>query len=310
MKPYSHITRALAIIMSILVIGAIIRAELIPSSYGKFGQYRADHLAEEMALIPLHKGDESCLGCHEKEWDIADGRHGEIPCENCHFFPSAHAEPGPEEFSVADYALEESRRAFDLIFQSLYAIMSKGWDKEKINQLVAVFNRDESEMTVRVFRGEPVINEFGEVEKERETWEADPDLRKALLEGEEIMQTLEETIRYIQPILVKEECLECHTKASVGDVNGVIELTFPISKLKIKMYKKVADMPADRSREACANCHRFLSSRPKNFSQVKNIGAHIKENWKTKLGPFDPEALCLKCHKAHFPRIVKGASGK
>ncbi len=310
MKPYSHITRALAIIASIIVIVAIVRSELIPSSYGKFGEYRADHLTEEMASTPIHQGDESCLDCHEKEWDVADGRHAEVPCENCHFLPAPHAEAPPGEFSMADSALKESRRIAELIFQSRYAVMNEGGDKEKIHEMITVFDNNEGEKTVRVFRGEPVIGEFGEMAGEREIWEADPDLSKTLLEGEEIMQTLAETIRYIQPVTVKEECLECHTQASVGDISGVIELTFPVGGLKIKRYKKVADMPADRSREACANCHRSLSSRPKKFPQVKNMDGHVKEYWKEKLGPFDPEALCLKCHKAHFPRIVKGASVK
>lgn len=177
MNHHRHVYRAFVVVGVILFLILAGRAYLVPSTYGQYGKYRAAHLDEARDIPALHQGDDACLECHEKEWDMADGKHTDVPCEICHFSAAPHAQEGKGDLPVKD-----------------------------------------------------------------------PDLAK---------------------------------------------------------YRKLADMPVDRSREACLNCHVRLSSRPEKFPQVKDVDKHVKDGWKPDLGQLEPKAACQRCHKAHFPSIVK-----
>lgn len=447
MSDYSHIIRVFLLLAAALIIVGVARQLLIPSSYGKYGPYRGDHLSEEMSSAPVIKDDEYCLECHEKEWDMLDGRHADVPCSNCHFLPILHAEGKKRE--VTEVAREYARHSSKLVFNTLYTVMSKGWDKEKIRALLEKLNDNDQKMKIRIFRGEPVIRQFGDIEEEREIREEDPDILRVLREGKDALIALKgNTIRYIYPIKAEVECLKCHTEAEEGSINGVIDIIFPIglvvtkvkgkqkriidiaqddarhasrlafqglysvmsrgwdkekigelvnnlnrnemnmtirlyrgqpvirqfgdiegqqekrendpnimrglrlgndifvtsnpdqirflypikskkdclkchrmtktgevlgiidikfpiARLKIKGLKKMADMPVDLSQGACTICHSYMPSRPAKFPQVKNFDYHYTDNWKTKLGLLDKKAECIICHKAHMPRIVK-----
>ena len=234
MKHNLHLTRAFLLIIAIMVIGVLVRPLLVPASYGKFGPYRGDHLEEERSTIPIYPGENSCLVCHEDRLEKAEGGHAKVPCVDCHYLGVPHAEG--EKREIAGVALQGARDSSELIFRALYAVMSKGWDKEKISEMVADLNKTNTAMKISIFRGESVINEFGEKDGEREIRENDPDIMKALREGKDVLTGREGNhVRYIYPVVAKEECLTCHTKGAVGDVNGVIDITFPV---KAKTGKK------------------------------------------------------------------------
>ena len=88
-------------------------------------------------------------------------------------------------------------------------------------------------MTVRIFRGSPVIKQFGDVEGEKEIRDRDPALNSVMQSGEEGLILKEDKIRYLYPLTVKSECLSCHTLANIGEVNGVIDITYPIKNVKV-----------------------------------------------------------------------------
>jgi hypothetical protein len=228
-----HITRAFSLVIALLVIGFLVRPLLVPASYGKYGPYRGDHLEEERSAVPIYPGENSCIVCHEKRLEKAGGGHAKVPCVDCHYLGVPHAKG--EKREIAGVALQSARDTSELIFRALYAVMSKGWDKEKINEMVAKLNKTNPGMRIRVFRGEPVINEFGEKEGEREIRESDPDIMKGLREGKDVLTGREgNLVRYIYPVVAREECLVCHTEAAVGDVNGVIDVTFPVKTVADK----------------------------------------------------------------------------
>lgn len=54
------------------------------------------------------------------------------------------------------------------------------------------------------------------------------------MRGEDVL-TGDDEIRYLYPIVVKQKCLACHTNAKVGDINGVIDVRFPVANLKISL---------------------------------------------------------------------------
>jgi len=58
---------------------------LTPESFGQYGHYRGNALAENAAYDAKYLGSGSCVECHE---DIVvekeEGFHNNIECENCH----------------------------------------------------------------------------------------------------------------------------------------------------------------------------------------------------------------------------------
>jgi len=137
--------------------------------------------------------------------------------------------------AINDLAREEAQQTSELIFQSLYSAMRKGWNKQEIKDVIERLNRAEPDMNIRVFRGAPVIRQFGEVEGEKAIRTADSAIGMALEQGEDRLIKEGDNIRYLYPVRVKQECRVCHTMASVGDINGVIDITYPVKNLKISM---------------------------------------------------------------------------
>ncbi len=137
--------------------------------------------------------------------------------------------------AVADLAREEARQTSRLVFQGLYSVMRKGWKKADIEQAVQGYNKALPGLNIRVFRGASVIRQYGEIPGEAEIRAKDIDLKEALGSGIDVVIATETNIRYLFPIKVDEECTECHNRANVGDVNGVIDVTYPINKLKVSL---------------------------------------------------------------------------
>jgi diguanylate cyclase (GGDEF)-like protein len=139
-----------------------------------------------------------------------------------------------ERRAIADLAHEDARQTSELVFQSLYSAMRKGWDKDEIQDIIQRLNETLPDASIRVFRGDPVVRQFGEITGEAALRASDPLLIAALQRGEEALVQNENTLRYLYPLVVKEECLACHD-AKIGDVNGVVDVTFPINNLKVSL---------------------------------------------------------------------------
>lgn len=93
MKHNQHIIRGFIVLAVVLIVGAIIKAALIPSSFGQYGNYRADNLKEEMSYDPIYYENSYCLDCHDEDRaDMPNGRHASVPCIDCHFMKTPHAE--------------------------------------------------------------------------------------------------------------------------------------------------------------------------------------------------------------------------
>ncbi len=142
---------------------------------------------------------------------------------------------GIKDTAIDRLAAEEARQTSKLVFEGLYIGMRKGWDKEEIQKIISEFNEVAPEMSIRIFRGEPVIKQFGDIEGESTLRDQDSALSKALKSGEEGLILDKKKIRYLYPLLVKQECLRCHTEANVGDINGVIDISYPINNLKVSL---------------------------------------------------------------------------
>lgn len=139
-----------------------------------------------------------------------------------------------ERRAITDLAEEEARQTSELIFQALYSAMRKGWTQDDIKEIVGRLNDTQPDATIRLYRGQPVIDQYGEIEGEKADRDADPMLYAALFRGEVKLIANNDSIRYLYPVEVKEECQTCHD-APMGAINGVVDVTFPVNDLKISL---------------------------------------------------------------------------
>lgn len=91
-----HIARLLLLIAVVGV--AIISAKVYftDESYGRYGSYRGDSVAELAADEPIYKGPEYCQSCHGArltEWSA--GVHKVVTCETCHGAALGHPDVKP-----------------------------------------------------------------------------------------------------------------------------------------------------------------------------------------------------------------------
>jgi hypothetical protein len=93
MRHDKHVFRL--VFLLVLVFGGflIVRNLFVPASFGQYGHYRGDNVAEQMAKAVRHGGPESCRSCHGEEYGVhSAGAHKSVPCENCHGPLAFHAD--------------------------------------------------------------------------------------------------------------------------------------------------------------------------------------------------------------------------
>jgi hypothetical protein len=96
MEHARHVFRAGLVLLVVVVAVSITRTFLVPKSYGDYGSYRYDNVAEQrVARVPRHGGVESCAACHAKQAkERAAGSHKTVSCEVCHGPLALHASAG------------------------------------------------------------------------------------------------------------------------------------------------------------------------------------------------------------------------
>ncbi len=95
---FSYRIRLFIVLFAIGVLaggGFLFKELLLPDSYGLYGPYRGDAIAEA-ALVPIRHGTNmSCFKCHPHEAKIhKNGRHQTISCEFCHGTYADHITDG------------------------------------------------------------------------------------------------------------------------------------------------------------------------------------------------------------------------
>jgi hypothetical protein len=104
MEHARHVFRALLVLLVVIVAVSLGRGFLRPASYGQFGPYRGENVAEQMAVRPpQHGGAASCgvAGCHaEQPKAHAAGRHQAVSCEICHGPLALHVTAGQKSAAM------------------------------------------------------------------------------------------------------------------------------------------------------------------------------------------------------------------
>ena len=92
-KDTEHLFRLIAVMLIALVAFLVIRAAVIPKSFGQYGHFRGAALNEIASRPVAYAGHATCEGCHV---DVAEqkqtGRHAKLSCEICHGPQARHAD--------------------------------------------------------------------------------------------------------------------------------------------------------------------------------------------------------------------------
>lgn len=80
-----QVTRLAALAVIIVGVYLVARTFFVPASFGDYGWYRSDALAERASLPRAYAGTETCGPCHEKaKAEMDSSPHKAISCESCH----------------------------------------------------------------------------------------------------------------------------------------------------------------------------------------------------------------------------------
>ncbi len=110
MEHARHVFRMALVVLVLLAAALAVRGVMVPRSFGLYGPYRYDNVAEQMRVRkPAHAGAAACGECHPDELKLrAAGRHQTVSCEVCHVPLALHVkDDGSIEAPVIDrsYAL-------------------------------------------------------------------------------------------------------------------------------------------------------------------------------------------------------------
>ena len=95
-KDAGHLFRLAAVFLVGFIAFLVVRSVLVPRSFGRYGHYRADAIAEIAALPISYAGHQTCETCHSDVADVkSKGVHKGVACESCHGPQAKHADdPG------------------------------------------------------------------------------------------------------------------------------------------------------------------------------------------------------------------------
>lgn len=93
LKDAEHLLRVAAALVLGLLLFLVLRSVLVPQSFGRYGHYRGNAIAEIAALPVAYAGHQACENCHN---DIAEmkskGVHKTVNCESCHGPQAKHVD--------------------------------------------------------------------------------------------------------------------------------------------------------------------------------------------------------------------------
>lgn len=93
LRDISHLLRMAAVFALGLVFFLAFRTVFLPKSFGLYGHYRGDALAEVRSRPITYAGHQACEVCHPDVTETkANGVHAHVNCESCHGPLAKHAD--------------------------------------------------------------------------------------------------------------------------------------------------------------------------------------------------------------------------
>jgi hypothetical protein len=88
-----QVLRIVLLAVGIVVIYSVARYFLTPPSFGRYGWFRGEALAEIAARPMVYGGKKACEECHSDEVQkLSKHEHKDLSCEGCHGPGQAHAD--------------------------------------------------------------------------------------------------------------------------------------------------------------------------------------------------------------------------
>jgi transcription elongation factor Elf1 len=92
-KNSGHLVRLAIAFAVVLLVLLLIRAHFIPKSFGQYGHYRGNALAEISSKPISYAGHQACEDCHGEVVSMKTaGKHTGVNCEACHGTLATHVE--------------------------------------------------------------------------------------------------------------------------------------------------------------------------------------------------------------------------
>ena len=88
-----QIFRILLLVVGVVTAYLIARYFLTPASFGEYGWYRGEAMAELAARAPVYAGKKQCEECHSDIYQkLIKHEHKTLSCEGCHGPGQAHTD--------------------------------------------------------------------------------------------------------------------------------------------------------------------------------------------------------------------------
>lgn len=88
-----HLFRLAAVFVVGLLLFLVVRGFLVPKSFGQYGHYRGEALADLSSHPVNFAGHQTCDSCHSDVLEKKkDGKHAHVNCEACHGPLAKHAD--------------------------------------------------------------------------------------------------------------------------------------------------------------------------------------------------------------------------
>ncbi len=93
LKDARHLLRVAALSAAGLLVFLLVRSQFVPKSFGQYGHYRGNALAEVASRPVAFAGHQVCEGCHADVMEAKKaGKHAGVNCEACHGALAKHAD--------------------------------------------------------------------------------------------------------------------------------------------------------------------------------------------------------------------------
>ena len=132
-------------------------------------------------------------------------------------------------------AQDDAKKTSELVFETMNTRMQEGWGKEDLQKILDRLEYIRKGMHVASYRSKLVEEILGEVPQDKQKVENDPFIQKAMNGKEQFIVLEDNSIRFLYPIRVSQECITCHYNTNVGDINGVLDISYPPSDIKISL---------------------------------------------------------------------------
>jgi len=137
--------------------------------------------------------------------------------------------------AIYNLSKADAKRTSLLVFESIYAAMEKGWDKNDLEKIIVRLDSVDENMKVDIFRNTAVAQLFGDIPKDKHARQTNLNLKEALA-GNEVLKVIDnQTILFYYPMPATPDCLKCHTNSKQNDILGAIYISYPIDDLKVSL---------------------------------------------------------------------------